>query len=89
MARKTYICPHCNVQVKDLKGHIARKHPEKVDNTEIVEPKSAPKAQRFEIKPDTKKENEAVYHCVDCGGSLTKGVAQCPGCGTNLDWGQL
>lgn len=85
------VCPHCYKQVKDLKSHLARVHPDKVNK---VEPK--PAAKKLEIKvpkkePEEPEEPEVAktYHCIDCGGALTKGQTPCPSCGATLDWSAL
>lgn len=31
----------------------------------------------------------STYHCVDCGGPLTKGQTPCPSCGKGMDWGAV
>jgi len=94
MAKKVYMCPHCNVQVRYLKRHIARMHPEQAaaKRSHRKKPVEATptKGKKLELKTPLKKSVEKAvergYHCVDCGGLLTKGQTACPGCGTTLDW---
>jgi len=93
-----YNCPHCNKSVKNLKKHVKRMHPEKVEDPAPQEVKT--KEKTLEIKPpavkkkkeetETPEPAQAGYHCVDCGHSpITKGQESCPNCGTRLDWSQL
>lgn len=87
-----YSCPHCNKQVKNLKKHIKRMHPDQVGQGEQPgsETKVKTKGKKLELKTPLKKSlDKAIeqgYHCVDCGGPLTKGQTPCPGCGATLDW---
>ena len=92
-----YVCPHCQKQVKDLKGHIARAHPDKVRG-EKPAVQNEPKGKVLELVLEAKAEKSkepgsepvaALYHCVDCGAGLTKGQNPCPSCGAHLDWSQL
>jgi len=91
MSKKTYTCPICHVQVKDLKGHTARMHPEKAKPEPKSQPKSTGKTLELAVKTKPKKETEETkYHCVNCGYKpLTKGQTPCPGCGATLDWSQV
>jgi len=90
VAKKIYMCPHCNVQVRYLKRHIARMHPETLKTKTKREATPKTKGKKLELKTPLKKSLEKAveqgYHCVDCGGSLTKGQTPCPGCGATLDW---
>lgn len=89
MSKKIYTCPDCNVQVKGLAAHRARMHPD------TAKPTPKPKGKTLEIKPPPKKEElgpraaDKGYHCVDCGGALSKGQTPCPACGARLNWGGL
>lgn len=88
-----YSCPYCHKQVKDLKSHLKRVHPDKV--TEKPPDQVKPAARKLELevprKPKLPKETEVSksYHCIDCGGALTEGQANCPSCGVTLDWSAL
>lgn len=88
MGKRTYICPICHIQVKDLKGHTARMHKGKT-----TPPKSPPKTKgkTLELKTPAKKETTEPrgYHCIDCGAVVTKGQNPCPNCGAHLDWSSL
>lgn len=88
-----YVCPHCHKQVKDLAGHIKRKHPDKVEDP--FSKKSVKKVEKLEIKKpkvDEKKEEKedkeptTGYHCLNCGGPVRRGQNPCPHCGGHLDW---
>lgn len=83
-----YSCPHCNKQVKNLKKHIKRMHPDKVGQGEQPETK---KGLQFEVKKPKEPAEPAAsgYHCVDCGGPLEKGQAVCSNCGARLDWSAI
>jgi len=108
MSNKVYVCPKCQLQVKDLKGHTARIHDKKPARipreseseapqgqlNSAPEQVARPAARRLELEkpvaaPRTKEETPAGYHCVDCGGSISKGQANCPGCDCALDWGAV
>jgi len=87
-----YSCPHCHKEVKNLKKHIKRMHPDQVEKG----PESKTKGLQFEVKKPketkAKEETETAasgYHCVDCGGPLEKDQAICPKCGARLDWSAL
>jgi len=88
-----YSCPHCNKQVKNLKKHIKRMHPDQVKK----EPAEKKTGLQFEVKkpkepPKPKEPTEPAasgYHCVDCGGPLEKNQAVCPNCGARLDWSAI
>jgi len=97
MTKKMYMCPHCNVQVRYLKRHIERMHPEQATPKrshhkkpgEAFPSPTKTKGKKLELKTQPVKSLEPVergYHCVDCGGPLAKGQSPCPGCGTSLDW---
>ncbi len=81
-----YKCSTCDkyfTSKKKQKDHERRVHP-------ATEQKTTPATLKLKVPP--KKEKAAssqVYHCVDCGGPLTKGQTPCPSCGTRLDWGLL
>jgi len=87
-----YVCPHCQKQVKDLKDHLKRMHPDKVEK---VKPPTKP--LEFEVKkpePKTKPKEETEetseqYHCLSCGNSITRGQIQCPHCSVTLDWSAI
>ena len=83
-----YVCPQCHKKVKDLKGHLARVHPEPLAQ-EIEKPGA--KTLELNVKAKEKSETPGAgeYHCVDCGEALTKGQTPCPGCGSVLDWSAL
>ena len=87
-----YVCPHCQKQVKDLKDHIKRMHPDKVVKGN---PPTKPTPE-FEVKkPKPKEETEETeetsekYHCLSCGKAVTRGQVQCPHCGAVLDWSAI
>ena len=88
MSKKTYICPICHVQVKDLKGHTARMHPEKPKPEVKVKPTGKTLEFKTPLEKSLEKAEKQGYHCVDCGGPLTKGETPCPGCGAHLNWSQ-
>ena len=85
-------CPYCPSMVKDLKGHLARMHPDK------VEPENNTGDENTKIEGenltldtgDNKTRTETTtttYRCVDCGyAGLTYGQLTCPECDTQLDW---
>jgi len=84
-----YSCPHCHKEVKNLKKHLKRMHPDQVSRESPAQgTKTKAKTLELDIKTKEKKEKveESGYHCVDCGGALTKGQTPCPGCGATLDW---
>jgi len=90
-----YSCPHCSKNVKNLRKHIKRMHPDQVAKGEQpkAEPKTSVKTLELNVKPpekkEPKKESEVQgYHCIDCGALITKGQNPCPNCGTYLDWSQ-
>lgn len=87
-----YSCPHCHKQVKNLKKHIKRMHPDQVAQGEQPEPKTKVKTLELDV-PKKKKEEKAEapgYHCVDCGYKpISKGQNPCPNCGAHLDWSQV
>ena len=94
MSKVYYVCPHCHKSVKDLKSHIARLHPDQVDNkTQPEKTKPTTKGKQLEIeKPETKtkeKESAGAYHCLGCGATVSKGQNPCPSCGQALDWSQV
>jgi len=85
-----FVCPDCHKQVKNLKQHQSRVH---AVNTNTPA-KEAPAAQKpgntLTLNVETKKKTAAgLYHCIDCGGTLTQGQSPCPGCGSPLDWSAL
>jgi len=86
----TYTCPHCNKVVKNLKDHIRRMHPDAADTTDNAgdgdnntTDDTGAETLEIEAPPGAAA---GVYHCVDCGGPLTKGQTPCPACGAGLDW---
>ena len=87
MTKRTYTCPVCHANVKDLKGHIARMHPES------PAPAKKTTAKKLELAPQPKPKEEkpgsSGFHCIDCGQTLTRGQTPCPGCGHPLDWSRL
>ena len=99
-----YSCPYCHKQIKDLKSHIARVHPDKVDKQsqrgETSDKSDTPVIlQEFKVKkPPTSRTKkvikeeetpEAKYHCIACGGDISHGQSPCPHCGAELDWSQV
>jgi len=94
MGNKTlYVCPHCHKQVKDLKGHIARKHPE-VATKEAIQSTSVAKSTGKKLELDIKVKPKAppavtTYHCIECGNKVERGQNSCPQCGALLDWSQI
>ncbi len=63
----------------------ARSHHKKVEEA-IPETKGKKLELKTPLKKSLEKAIEQGYHCVDCGGPLTKGQTPCPGCGATLDW---
>lgn len=94
MTKTMYVCPVCSKQIKHLKQHIARMHPEqaKTQRSHHKKPETATpatKGKKLELKTPAEIVEKPVkqgYHCVDCGGLLTKGQTPCPACGATLDW---
>ena len=85
MAKKMYVCPECNAQVRDLKGHTARMHSKSESET-----KTTAKTLELDVKTKKKEATQAQgYHCVDCGAAISKNQNPCPNCGTSLDWSQV
>ena len=91
-----YTCDICQKQVKDLAGHKRRAHPlpaaekaaaqnNQADNEDDNEDEGS---NTLEVKAPPGAEG-SPYHCVDCGGTITKGQAGCPHCGTGLDWSHV
>jgi len=79
-----YVCDVCGKEVKDLKSHKARMHPLPGAEKQEGETKTQANGQTLDIKEPEGASSD--YHCVECGGSLTKGQSPCPNCGATLDW---
>ena len=92
-------CPACQKTFKtgkSMRRHLANLHPDYKPDAAPGPASPAVKPAGLEVKepPQKKKEKDATvfegtqgrYHCIDCGGDITKGAAQCPHCGTTLDW---
>ena len=78
-----------HAEVRDLKGHTARMHPETQDKPDVTQetPESEVELEHLEIAHSSKAESEAIqYHCVDCGERFGGKPDTCPKCGANLDW---
>lgn len=92
MTQKMYVCPECNVAVKHLKPHISRMHPDQGkparSHHKKEEARPETKGKKLELKTPPKKEEKTAqgYHCVDCGGPVSKGQNGCSRCGAKLDW---
>lgn len=86
-----FTCPQCHKNVKDLKGHLARVHPEGTAEKTVATKKPTGKKLELAVKARPKEEKPAAskYHCVDCGAAVTKGQTPCPSCGAGLDWSQV
>ena len=91
-----YVCPHCQKEVKNLKEHIKRMHPDVAsdgqNNAENNNGGSNSSTDNQDLELDLTGVDHAEaksYHCVDCGGSVSYHQANCPHCGTKLDWGEL
>jgi len=91
MAKKTYVCPQCHVQVRDLKSHQARMHAEIKPVSEAKPESLKAKKLELDIKPKVKKaEPIQAYHCVSCGYTpISRGQSNCPQCGATFDWSQI
>ena len=80
-----FVCPECHKQVKNLKQHQKRVHA-----GQAKEKPGAPAGNTLTLKVEPKTKPAAppaaLYHCVDCGETLTQGQTPCPGCGAHLDW---
>jgi len=87
-----YVCPHCQKQVKNLKSHIKRVHP---NETSEATPEATPvknpnqsqqaKAEAKEFKLNAPADNQ-TYKCGNCSAALDSEVSPCPHCGADLDW---
>ena len=85
--KASYTCPECYKAVKDLPGHLARVHGKTQTQIETTSETTTKKElETLEIENEDKQENEPTYHCVECGATLTKGVAACPNCQEPLQW---
>jgi len=86
-----FVCPHCHKQVKNLKEHLKRVHPDnagapKSKPTPVVKSKPEPKSQAKKFEMKVPKEEKSTYKCGACGASLNSEVTPCPYCGAELNW---
>jgi len=81
-----YKCSSCDKYFNSKKkrnDHQRRVHP-------ATERKTTPATLKLKVPSEKgKAAPPQEYHCVDCGGPVTKGQKTCPGCGVRLDWGLL
>ena len=97
----SYQCPTCQKVLKTKKSlnrHIKTQHPEQPGPGSETKEKPAVKAlevlaikkpPEHKEKTETKEPETSGYHCVGCGGQLSKGQNPCPTCGAELDWSQV
>ena len=85
-----FTCEICQKQVKRLADHKRRMHPANADaGSDTIS--DAENGQNLEL--DTTGVNNAqdgkLYHCVDCGGTVSYKQGNCAGCTAELEWGDL
>ena len=86
-----YTCPICKKNVKNLKQHTKRMHPESQDTIPEpggdIEPGVPQGNADLEIVAPADQGADTGYHCSDCGyHGINKGDQHCPNCGATLNW---
>lgn len=72
-------------EAKTEETELGNTDQEKEKTTETKDKEENPQGETLEIKAP-EGETSGKYHCVECGETIQKGAATCPGCGVSLDW---
>jgi len=82
-----FVCPYCYKQVKRLKDHLKRVHPNETGTPKATPaPKATHKGKPFEVKVVKESKPKMAYKCGACGAALDGEISPCPSCGAELNW---
>ncbi len=92
---KTHKCPYCDppkffARITNLNSHVKSEHTDQGNKPNEPNEANDPNEANQELVIKVPAEAQAGgYHCLGCGGTLTKGQNPCPGCGEPMTWDNI